>query len=124
MNTGTQRKLNRETIWELALIKPQGKMKTQINSHDILWRVDTPAVKELDSSSEEHIEYMIQQGYTCGELHITYGRHNHLTASGWWEIVKWQDIALELYNAINNTMDEVKPAYVKKATERFNQYWN
>jgi len=94
-------------------------MKDKIVSileNDILWYVESKSVKELDETSEEYIKKCIQDGISSGELNVSYGRNNNLTASGWWQIINWRDIACELFNA--NT-----PEKMEAAKKRFNDNW-
>ena len=89
---------------------------TNILEHNISWYVESNRIKELDSCSIEHIENSITDGYTSGSLNVTYGKNNNLETSGYWSIVDWKDIALELYKA--QTLEEKK-----KATKRFDENW-
>lgn len=83
---------------------------TEVLEHDISWWVDSNSVKELDESSIEHIKKMIEQGITQGELCITYGRHRNLETWGWWYIIKWRDIAMQLYRECPNDNEGQKAA--------------
>lgn len=95
-------------------------MKTEILKHDIYWTIEKPSIKEMDEASIEHIEKLIKDGYSSGEIHVSYGKNGDKTASGWWEIVNWSDIACELYNNVNAKAG----ASAIKARKRFDKYWN
>lgn len=56
---------------------------TEILQHKIDWWLDDDSIKELDDSDIEHIHYMIEQGYSEGELN-----HSDKEIRGWWKIVK------------------------------------
>lgn len=91
---------------------------TEINGHDISWYVDAELVKELDEATKEHLIKMIEEGYTSGELNVSYGRGGNLETSGWWNIINWKNIALELYNVTGSE------AVAQKARKLFEDNWN
>ncbi len=86
-------------------------MKTEILEHDIKWHVGDENITELDSATIEHIEQSIKEGCTSGQIVMD-------ETTGWWEIVNWQDIACELYNALNGDKKGKD-----KAAKRFNENW-
>ena len=99
-------------------------MKTQICGHDVSWFVNSKSVKELGEFEESRIADLIKDGFNQGELNISCVGHNNrqYETTGWWHIVDWQDIALELYNAIkgcNPVTDDMT-----KAIKRFDKNWD
>lgn len=105
------------------------EMKTEILKHDIKWWVRSKAYekKGLDETTVEHIEYMIEQGYTSGEIagSWTDSRHRYYETSGWWKIVNWEDIACQLRSALLNCTADTKRAGDEKykALQRFDDNW-
>lgn len=98
---------------------------TEILSHDVSWYVDKKGVTDL-AGAEEDIERMIKDGYTSGELHLSYGKNNEKTTSGWWHIINWRDIALQLRNsivAVKEGTGEVLKEGQKEAVKRFDKEW-
>lgn len=60
-------------------------MKTTILFHEIeYWYNDNPDMK-LPESEEEHIAYMINNGYSSGELNYCDNK-NDKEYHGWWQI--------------------------------------
>lgn len=94
-------------------------MKTEILEHDIKWWVDDDEIKELDECSIEHIENLIKEGCTQGELNV-----GEQESRGWWEIVNWMDIACELRNAlISHPGVAFKDSAPDKALKRYDENW-
>lgn len=95
---------------------------TEILGHDISWFVDADSIKELDESSIEHIEKLIKDGYTQGSLSICYGKFgstkDQKETSGYWHIINWKNIALELYNVTGSEVN------AQKARKLFDENWN
>lgn len=61
------------------------KQYAKILFHDVeYWYRDYPEMK-LPESEEEHIIYMINQGYSSGELNY-YDHKSDQEYSGWWQI--------------------------------------
>lgn len=58
-------------------------MKTEILQHQIDWWLDDDSIVELDESDIEHIEQMIKDGYSEGELN-----HGQFEIRGYWKIIK------------------------------------
>lgn len=98
------------------------KRTTELLGHDVSWNVESKSVKELDDSSEQYIIDSIKEGFTQGELHVTFGKNMNRETSGWWEVINWKDIACELYNAFNGETNPVTSEQ-KKAIKRFNENW-
>lgn len=97
---------------------------TEILKHDISWNVLATSVKELDEVSIEHIEKCIQDGYTQGELHISFGKSHEKETSGWWRIINWKNIALDLRNSfLSKASDDEKDRILKAAIARFDKEW-
>lgn len=99
-------------------------MTTEICGHNIKWRVKTKSVKELSEFEQDRIRQLIDEGYSSGEINMAYTdscNRDHIT-NGWWGIVNWQDIALELYNAIKDCPNPM-PASAIKAIKRFDKSW-
>jgi len=91
----------------------------EILQHDISWFVDNERITEMDSASIEHIENLIKNGFSSGEVHICYGKNDEKMASGWWNIINWKNLALALYHVVGS---ERNPATVK-AREDFDKAW-
>lgn len=91
-------------------------MKATILGNDIKWYVENESVTELDDATEAHIMECINEGYSSGQIVMTL--ENEEETTGWWEIIDWEDIALELYNALVNGSNDVE-----KAVKRFNENW-
>lgn len=100
------------------MAKKKKNFITEVLGHDVSWWVDSPSVNELDEVSIEHIEKCISDGTKQGSLHITYGRHYHLQADGWWHVINWRDIACQLYRECPND-DEGQ----KAARKRYEEEW-
>lgn len=89
-------------------------MKIEINHVWIKWNVtdwitlDARDLKELPEVETEYITKKLSEGYSSGELVAEEWR-------GWWEVINWEDIAMELYNALK-TGDKVAK---QKALKRF-----
>ena len=58
-------------------------METTILQHTISWWLDDDTIKELDECDTEHIEQIIKDGCSAGELN-----HGKDEIHGWWEIKK------------------------------------
>jgi hypothetical protein len=99
-------------------------MTTEISAHSIKWWVKTESVKELSEFEVDRIEQLIADGYTQGEINMAYtdSRNRDHVTNGWWEIVNWQDIALELYNALKDAPGPITDSR-KKAITRFDKHW-
>jgi len=95
---------------------------TKIIGHSISWHVDTNRVKELDECSIEHIQQSIIDGCYQGELFVSYGKKQN-QSSGWWRIINWEDIALQLRNSIVNSTKKNGKELQKEALKRFNDEW-
>jgi hypothetical protein len=93
-------------------------MITEILKHRISWTCDSETIKELDEWSIEHIEKLIKDGYSSGELYI-----GEEEVRGWWKIINWEDIALELYNALKDIPTYNLNEKKKKAITRFDDNW-
>ena len=93
------------------------KHHIEILNHDIVWWANKNKTKKLDDMSIEHITYQISNGVTSGSLPITSGKLKITKSSGWWEIVNWRNIALELYNSYSSARDSVE------ARKLFNENW-
>lgn len=65
-------------------------MITEILQHPVKWWVYSNVIKELPESDIEHIERMIKEGYSRGELNVSwYDRLNRYHETrGWWQIKK------------------------------------
>ncbi len=65
-------------------------MYTEILQHKINWWVYSRVIKELPEADELHIERMIADGYSRGELNVSW--HDRLNryheTRGWWNIEK------------------------------------
>lgn len=60
-------------------------METKILLHTISWHlIDNTTINELDESSIEHIEHLIKEGISQGELIIHEGDTMY---RGWWKIL-------------------------------------
>ncbi len=93
---------------------------TEILGHDISWNVNSKSCVELDECSIEHIETCIKDGITQGELTVYFGKDKDKETNGWWSIINWKDIALELRNSIDGgfiNKDQIK------AVKRFDDIW-
>lgn len=103
--------------------KKQGNYITEILGHDVSWYVDSNSLVELPEWDQEHIAEMIREGYTSGELNVTYRAKNNreYETRGWWHIIKWQDIALQLYNRVKAIIFK-QPADIE-AIKRFDDEW-
>lgn len=62
-------------------------MKTEILLHTILYNWRDGSDRELNDSDNEHIHYMINQGFNQGEL-VSYDNDTETDVYGWWEITK------------------------------------
>lgn len=89
----------------LKLKQKDGIHHATILHHDIAWKCDNKTVKNLDESAIDDIIYQIQQGLTSSEFTITYGKNGKKETKGWWEIVNWKKIALELYSGAGSRRD-------------------
>lgn len=106
-------------------------MTTEICGHNVKWHVSSKSIaaSELSDFEVERIEKLICEGFTSGEIHMDYttASRRNLTTGGWWEIVNWQDIALELYQQLKrvgpNSFLKKDQASYKKAIKRFDQNW-
>jgi hypothetical protein len=99
--------------------KKKGNYITEILHHDISWYTDSPSVKELDMVSTEHIENAIQEGFSSGDVCMSYGHMGNEEARGMWHIINWRNIAHELYNALLNGNEEDG----LKALKKFEDEW-
>lgn len=89
--------------------KGKNKMKTntkkevtreiEILNHQIKYSYDID--QEMSDSEQEHVTYMIEQGYTSGELNYVMSDGN-TENRGWWEIKK--NYELELLNTLKNVL--------------------
>jgi hypothetical protein len=86
---------------------------TEILQHKVSWHTN-PNSNELDEDTILHIEQDIISGCNQGEIVTEKG-------TGWWHIINWEDIALQLYNALkdNNIMTNNQMI----ALERFDKEW-
>lgn len=89
----------------------------EIMGHHIKYKVTVKNV-HLTETEIEHIQYMIAQGITSGDLNISYGKNNSKETSGWWEIINWKSIALECYNKLGSEANS------DSARKLFNDNWN
>jgi len=96
--------------------KKKGNYITEILCHDVSWWVDVDSVTELDDCSIEHIEQCITDGCRQGDLNVSYGKNMQKEATGWWYIINWKDIALELRNTYQN-------GAIETAVRRFDDEW-
>lgn len=98
-------------------------MTTQISGHRIKWHVQNKKVTKLTDFEQERIADLIKEDYQQGEINMSYhGKNNvYYETTGWWEIVNWEDIALELYNALKGCNPLSKD--MKKAIDRFDKNW-
>ena len=91
----------------------------EIYNHNIQYWLDKKSVKKLSISDIDYIKSSISNGFTSGELAVAYGKKNNLISYGWWKIVDWESISLELYNALKlKYSDKLKS---KKLTSHYNQ---
>jgi len=104
---------------------------TEIYGHEVRWWVDSDEVKALDDVSIEHIGNLLSDGYTSGELHVTYGDNYDEETYGWWTRINWKEIACGLFNATNNLIgyyNGESDGYVRKqaqsALETFSENWD
>lgn len=100
--------------------KTSKKNHTEISGNDISWWVMADSVTDIGETETERIAKMIEDGYTQGEICMSYyGKNNRqYETTGWWEIINWKDIACELYNALPSDTDTQK-----KARKRFDNNW-
>jgi len=105
-----------------------GKQRiTKILGNDVSWYVESNKVTELDEVSIEHIKKCIQDEYNQGALFVSYGKNDEKETSGWWYIVNWEDIALQLRNALPDRMSnqyEVLKAAIKRFDNEFKAFKN
>lgn len=103
--------------------KKQGNYITEILGNDVSWYVESPSVTSLSGWDEDHIADMIKEGYSCGEIVTTFRGKNgrEYDTRGWWHIIKWQDIALQLYNRVK-AIGFKQPADIE-AIKRFDDEW-
>ena len=94
---------------------------TRILENDVNWYVDSKTINELDEYSIKHIEQLIHN--ECGQGELCISLKNGKSTYGWWYIVNWEDIALELYNSIKNSSVENRPQAQAKAIKRFDENW-
>ena len=74
-----------EKCWDWQEVSSEVKSDifvTQILQHNIEWSCEGDCNKLLDIE-QEHIQYMIEQGFSSGELTIGIEE-----VRGWWKIVK------------------------------------
>lgn len=90
---------------------------SEILNHDISWFVDSNRVTELDQSSIDHIKQCIEDGISQGSLCVTYGAKHDKESNGWWRIINWKNIALDLYNSVGDG-DKIKAA-----KKQFDENW-
>lgn len=60
-------------------------MKATILFHEIKYWYEEFPEKELTESDEEHITYMINNGYSSGEL-VSHDNETGQDLYGWWQI--------------------------------------
>jgi hypothetical protein len=94
------------------------KKITKILHHDISWEIRYKDIKELDPVSAEHIEYCIGQGISEGDLSVTDENDEEFT--GYWYIINWREVALDLYNSF---VADPKVARQVAAMKRFDNEW-
>ena len=105
------------------------KNHTDISGNDVSWFVTNKNIKELSEFEIDRISQLIGEGFTSGEIHMAYTdsrNRDHIT-SGWWNIINWQDIALELYNASKSAEIGGLPIQtlgMKQAQKRFEENWD
>lgn len=65
-------------------------MTTEILQHEINWWVRSNVIKELPQTAVEHVERMICEGYSSGELCVSWvdTRNRYHETTGWWNIKK------------------------------------
>ena len=102
-------------------------MKTEILGHDIKWWVEDESVTRLDRDTEDHIIECIEDGITSGQIVMQLFKYDEKTdtditseTTGWWEIVNWQNIACQLYNALKHSGDNPE---AREAIKRFDENW-
>ncbi len=99
-----------------------GNFRTTIAGCKISWFVNnTTKITELTEYEEERIQGLLADGYTQGEINMTwYGRNGHsYEATGWWQIMNWEDMAMELYNALRSNNAEMTAKAIKRYEENF-----
>lgn len=95
---------------------------TEISGHDISWYVNSKSINELSDYEKERISFEIGTGITQGQIVMSYRGKNNVDyeTTGWWHIINWKDIALELRNSIDGgfiNKDQLK------AVKRFDDNW-
>jgi len=81
--------LEKEPVEEIEEYEERldGNKHIKILQHDIsYWYRDTDL--DMDDSEQEHIAYVINQGYREGELNMTDPNNPDETFRGWWRITK------------------------------------
>lgn len=99
---------------------------TEILGHDVSWFVDSNRVDELDETSIQHIKECIEDDITQGDLHVCYGKNGDKEASGWWHVINWRSIALDLYNASKSAEIgglKINTLGMKQAIAKFDDEW-
>jgi hypothetical protein len=98
---------------------------TEILGHDVSWYVNAPSIKEMDATTEDHIKESIMDGFTQGEICMSYGKNDSKETTGWWSIVDWKNTALKLYDIAKtiksgSTLNIIS---VNKAIAEFDEQW-
>lgn len=95
---------------------------TEISGHDISWYVNSKSINELSDYEKERISFEIAHGITQGQIVMSYRGKNNIDyeTNGWWSIINWKDIALELRNSIQTGF--ITESQIK-AVKRFDDTW-
>lgn len=98
-------------------------MYTKILNHDIYWTCENNTITELSEMEEEAITAFIKDGFTSGEIDFSEGYVN-------WQILKWDDIAMDLYNNLKavrpakhilTTNEQAKVAEIDRVLKRYDE---
>lgn len=97
---------------------------TEILGHDVAWWVEDENVRELGESDIEHIEGCVKDGVGQGQVCMSLPEQGE--TYGWWRVVRWKDIACDLYHIAKILHDggEVDNKTVEKAIQAFDENCN
>lgn len=97
--------------------KNQSISFSTINHVNVKWHL--PFIDEITESEtegiEDDIESFLKSGYSSGQLIIV---RNDREISGWWEVIDWKSIALDLYNHVGSEANAIR------VKSRFDLNWN